>query len=173
MKTVLEELRTEHEQILRIQAIPVFAQYHVPELLARFKAQYPQIKVQITETEKKQLEKNLEEGSCDVIYTREILAEEKKQDGAVTKVDGLLAEIAGMQEKEIREGMSEFVYRKSSRLARELPDEIWHVIKASQGKNEEYIQKAINEITMNKVSGICGEVQDEYQLKMKEITDDL
>ena len=106
MKTVLEELRTEHEQILRIQAIPVFAQYHVPELLARFKAQYPQIKVQITETEKKQLEKNLEEGSCDVIYTREILAEDKKQDGAVTKVDGLLAEIAGMQEKEIRESES-------------------------------------------------------------------
>ena len=78
-----------------------------------------------------------------------------------------------VQEKEIREGMSEFVYRKSSRLARELPDEIWHVIKESQGKNEEDIQNAINEITMNKVSGICGEVQDEYQLKMKEITDDL
>ena len=78
-----------------------------------------------------------------------------------------------VQEKEIREGMSEFVYRKSSRLARELPDEIWSVIKASQGKNEEDIQKKINEITMNKVSGICGEVQQEYQSKMKEITDDL
>lgn len=78
-----------------------------------------------------------------------------------------------VQEKEIREGMSEFVYRKSSRLARELPDELWSVIKASQGKNEEDIQKTINEITMNKVSSICGEVQQEYQAKMKEITDDL
>ena len=102
MKTVLAELKTEHGQILRIQAIPVFAQYHVPELLARFKAQYPQIKVQIAETEKKQLEKNLEEGACDVIYTREILEQEKKQDMTPAKENNPLDGKNGTQTKEIR-----------------------------------------------------------------------
>lgn len=107
MKTVLAELKMEHGQILRIQAIPVFAQYHVPELLARFKAQYPQIKVQITETEKKQLEKNLEEGECDVIYTREVLVREKNQDLTPAKENGPLDRRTGTQTKDIRESEKE------------------------------------------------------------------
>ena len=107
MKAILAELKTEHGQILRIQAIPVFAQYHVPELLARFKAQYPQIKVQITETEKKQLEKNLEEGECDVIYTREILVQGKNQDMTPVKENSPLDGRTGRQTKGIRESEKE------------------------------------------------------------------
>lgn len=107
MKAVLADLKTEHGQILRIQAIPVFAQYHVPELLARFKAQYPQIKVQITETEKKQLEKNLEEGECDVIYTREILVQEKNQDMTPVKENSPLDGRTGTQTKDSIESEKE------------------------------------------------------------------
>lgn len=106
MKAVLADLRTEHGQILRIQAIPVFAQYHVPELLARFKAQYPQIKVQITETEKKQLEKNLEEGECDVIYTREILVQEKGPGIVLGKDNSSPVGIAEIWKKEMGERKS-------------------------------------------------------------------
>ena len=78
MRAVLEEQRSGAGQLLRIQVLPVFVQYHVPELIARFKAQYPQIKVQIMETEKRQLEQNLEDGKCDVIYTREMVDEEEE-----------------------------------------------------------------------------------------------
>ena len=78
MRAVLEEQRSGLEQLLRIQVLPVFVQYHVPELIARFKAQYPQIRVQIMETEKRQLEQNLEDGKCDVIYTREMVDEEEE-----------------------------------------------------------------------------------------------
>ena len=79
MRAVLEEQSSGLEQLLRIQVLPVFVQYHVPELIARFKAQYPQIRVQIMETEKRQLEQNLEDGKCDVIYTREMVDEEEEQ----------------------------------------------------------------------------------------------
>lgn len=78
MRAVLEEQSSGLEQLLRIQVLPVFVQYHVPELIARFKAQYPQIRVQIMEMEKRQLEQNLEDGKCDVIYTREIVDEEEE-----------------------------------------------------------------------------------------------
>ena len=78
MRAVLEEQRSGSGQLLRIQVLPVFVQYHVPELIARFKAQYPQIRVQIMEREKRQLEQNLEDGKCDVIYTREIVDEEEE-----------------------------------------------------------------------------------------------
>lgn len=78
MRAVLEEQSSGLEQLLRIQVLPVFVQYHVPELIARFKAQYPQIRVQIMETEKRQLEQNLEDGKCDVIYTREMVDEEEE-----------------------------------------------------------------------------------------------
>lgn len=64
MRAVLEEQSSGLEQLLRIQVLPVFVQYHVPELIARFKAQYPQIRVQIMETEKRQLEQNLEDGNA-------------------------------------------------------------------------------------------------------------
>lgn len=98
-----------------------------------------------------------------------IKSESNDDDKSIQKIIDCLR----VQEKEIREGMSEFVYRKTSRLSRELPTEIWNVVKSSQGKNETDVQQMINEITMKKVSVICEDVQNEYQSKMKEITDDL
>ena len=98
-----------------------------------------------------------------------IKSESNDDDKSIQKIIDCLR----VQEKEIREGMSEFVYRKTSRLSRELPTEIWNVVKSSQGKNETDVQQMINEITMKKVSVICEDVQNEYQAKMKEITDDL
>lgn len=66
------------KSMLKIYAIPVMSQYRVTELLAGFKKEYPGILVQLAEAEKKSLRSSLDEGSCDVIYTRNF--EEDKED---------------------------------------------------------------------------------------------
>ncbi|HIR12471.1 MAG TPA: LysR family transcriptional regulator substrate-binding protein [Candidatus Choladousia intestinavium] len=67
------------KSVLKIHAIPVMSQYRVTELLAGFKQEYPGIGVQLAEVEKISLRGSLEEGLCDVIYTRNF--QEEREEG--------------------------------------------------------------------------------------------
>lgn len=70
MRDVLHRLRSEKEAMLRIGALPSFAQYGVAELLAVFQSEYPEIQIEINECEKTSLLQRLQEESYEVIYTR-------------------------------------------------------------------------------------------------------
>lgn len=70
MRDVLHRLQSEKEAILRIGALPSFAQYGVAELLAVFQSEHPAIQIDINECEKTSLLQRLQEESYEVIYTR-------------------------------------------------------------------------------------------------------
>lgn len=70
MRDVLHRLRSEKEAMLRIGALPSFAQYGVAELLAVFQSEHPAIQIEINECEKTSLLQRLQEECYEVIYTR-------------------------------------------------------------------------------------------------------
>ena len=70
MRDVLHRLRSEKEAMLRIGALPSFAQYGVAELLAVFQSEHPEIQIEINECEKTSLLQRLQEECYEVIYTR-------------------------------------------------------------------------------------------------------
>lgn len=70
MRDVLHRLRSEKETMLRIGALPSFAQYGVAELLAVFQSEHPEIQIEINECEKTSLLQRLQEECYEVIYTR-------------------------------------------------------------------------------------------------------
>ena len=70
MRDALHRLQSEKEAVLRIGALPSFAQYGVPELLTAFQAEHPAIQIEINECEKTVLLQKLQEESYEVIYTR-------------------------------------------------------------------------------------------------------
>ena len=55
---------------LRICAIPVMAQYHITELIAKFHLMHPLIQLQVSEMESIHLKNELDEGHCDIGYMR-------------------------------------------------------------------------------------------------------
>lgn len=70
MRDVLHRLQSEKEAILRIGALPSFAQYGMAELLTVFQSEHPAIQIDINECEKTSLLQRLQEESYEVIYTR-------------------------------------------------------------------------------------------------------
>ncbi len=79
MERTLGNFLNREKSVLKIHAIPVMSQYRVTELLAGFKQEHPGIGVQLAEVEKISLRGSLEEGLCDVIYTRNF--QEEREEG--------------------------------------------------------------------------------------------
>lgn len=70
MWDALHRLQSGKEAELRIGALPSFVQYGVPELLAAFQSEHPEIQIEINECEKTALLQKLQEEHYEVIYTR-------------------------------------------------------------------------------------------------------
>lgn len=77
MEASVHSLSDAEDLVLRIHAIPVGAYYQVPRILSGFRKKHPEVRVYLREMEKVYLSDNLEEGLCDVIFTR-IFPEEEE-----------------------------------------------------------------------------------------------
>lgn len=55
---------------LRIASIPVMAQYNITGLLAKFQQLHPQVALEVTECEQKELLSQLEKGQCELAFYR-------------------------------------------------------------------------------------------------------
>lgn len=56
---------------LRLASIPVMAQYNVTELLAKFQRLHPEVTLEVTECEQRELYAQLEQGACELAVSRE------------------------------------------------------------------------------------------------------
>lgn len=77
MEESVHSMSDAEELVLRIHAIPVGACYQVPRILSGFEKAHPEVRVHLREMEKAYLNDNLEEGLCDIIFTRNFPEEEE------------------------------------------------------------------------------------------------
>ena len=80
MEESVHSMSSAEELILRIHAIPVGASYQIPKILSGFRKAHPEVQVHFKEMEKAYLNDNLEEGLCDMIFTRSFPEEEVQYD---------------------------------------------------------------------------------------------
>lgn len=76
---------------LRIASIPVMAQYNITGLLAKFQQLHPQVALEITECEQKELLSLLEKGQCELGFYRLGLGEDDDLDAVEICRDNLVA----------------------------------------------------------------------------------
>lgn len=116
-------------QVIRIHAIPVIARYCFMEFLSGFRRRQPEITVQMAEIEKTDLERNLRDGRCDLIYTRLFAEESEDYDTIVTEKDHFVVVLpkfhamAGQEVISLRELQAEnflLLNEKTSQLAQVL-----------------------------------------------------
>lgn len=91
MEASVHSLNKTEELVLRIHAIPVGACYQVPKILSAFRKAHPEVSVHLREMEKAYLNDNLEEGLCDVIFTRNFPEEEEHYEKFPVKRDHFVA----------------------------------------------------------------------------------
>lgn len=93
MEASIHSITNTEDLVLRIHAIPVGACYQVPRILSAFRKAHPEVKVHLKEMEKAYLNDNLEEGLCDVIFTRNFPEEEEHYEKYPVKRDRFIAVI--------------------------------------------------------------------------------
>lgn len=91
MEASIHSLSNAEDLVLRIHAIPVGACYQVPKILSAFRKAHPEVNVQLREMEKAYLNDNLEEGLCDIIFTRNFPEEEEHYEKIPVKRDRFVA----------------------------------------------------------------------------------
>ncbi len=69
--TAINRLQNIEKGLLSIGTIPSMPQYSITMLLAQFQSQYPEATLRVTEDDPINLEKYLENKSCELIFTRE------------------------------------------------------------------------------------------------------
>lgn len=94
MEASIHSIANTEDLVLRIHAIPVGACYQVPRILSAFRKAHPEVRVHLREMEKAYLNDNLEEGLCDVIFTRNFPEEEEHYEKYPVKRDRFVAVIS-------------------------------------------------------------------------------